>query len=120
MTKDGANMAVGTAALVTLASTSFMALSDGNMPSGRTVAGSFLAFAGLAGIAELAPEVGVGLSVAVAGTAFTLYGLPTLLKYFGAKGESDAILKLNPLYSGGAKPTNNKVAAALNRTTQHG
>lgn len=103
MNQSSAESAVVVAAMVTLASTSFASLSTGefksggfanSLPSGRTVAGTFLAFAVLGMITEVAPEIGVGLSVAVAGTAFTLYGLPTILHYFGNSQDQKFLARL--------------------------
>lgn len=94
MTQSGAESAVIVASIVTLGSTAFSSIAEGNLPSGRTVAGTFLAFAILGGITEVAPEIGAGLSVAVAGTAFTIYGLPTILKYFGGSEDQKFLKRL--------------------------
>lgn len=77
-------------ALVTIASTvgfSFAPKSyggNGEFPAPKLLIGTGLAFMGLSILGDAAPGVAGPLSVAVAVTAFTYYGLPVLDKAFGA------------------------------------
>lgn len=80
-------------ALVTIASTvgfSFAPESiggNGEFPHPKLLIGTGLAFMGLSIIGDFAPGVAGPLSVAVALTAFTYYGLPVLDKVFGTETE---------------------------------
>lgn len=74
--------AIATAAGVTFASVAADRVSRGQVPSGRLVASTCLAFAGLGLIALASPDIGKGLAVAVAGTAFVTMGLPLILRQF--------------------------------------
>jgi anthranilate phosphoribosyltransferase len=67
-----------TAALVTLASTTGSDLRAGNPLDPKKIVGGFLAMTVCSVIAEVDSELGVGLAIAIAGTAFVEYGLPTL------------------------------------------
>lgn len=81
--------AIAVSAGVTFASVAGDKLAAGNFPSGRLFASTCLAFAGLGLVAMASPEIGKGLAVAVAGTAFVTKGLPLILKNFpetNAKG----------------------------------
>lgn len=76
--------AIATAAGITLASVGGSTISEGNVPSGRLIAASCLAFAGLGLVAMASPDIGKGLAFAVAGTAFATKGLPLIIKLFPA------------------------------------
>lgn len=76
--------AIATAAGITFASVGGAAISDGSFPSGRLIATTCLAFAGLGLLAMASADIGKGLAWAVAGTAFATKGLPLILKQFPA------------------------------------
>lgn len=82
MTGQGAQTAVIVSAGVTFACVGLSKITDGEVPSGRLVASTCLAFAGLGIVALSLPDVGAGLAIAVAGTAFAQYGAPGLIKQF--------------------------------------
>jgi hypothetical protein len=74
--------AIATAAGVTFASVAGSQLAHGDFPSGRLFATTCLAFAGLGLVAMASPDIGKGLAIAVAGTAFATKGLPLVLAQF--------------------------------------
>lgn len=82
MDSKSAIRAVNISAAVTIGSVSADSLSNGSLPAGRTLVAGLLAFAALGVVAEIAPEVGAGLAVAVGTTGFVTYGLPLILKTF--------------------------------------
>lgn len=67
-----------TAGLITLASTTASDLRNGLPLDPKKIVGGFLVMALCSVIAEIDDQLGVGLSIAIAGTAFVQYGLPTL------------------------------------------
>ena len=73
-----------TCTMVTLTSTTaahFLPKSmggKGEAPPVRMIFGSAITFTGLAMVGEFAPEVATGLSISLALTAMTYYGLPLL------------------------------------------
>lgn len=54
----------------------------GQLPSFKLLFGSALTFAGLSIMADITPGIAVPLSVAIAVTALTYYGVPILDSYF--------------------------------------
>lgn len=80
--------AVFTAALVTLTSTVGGTVAPeeygghGELPSARMLIGTSITFMGLSIITDIAPKVGVGLSVSIAVTALIYYGIPVADGYF--------------------------------------
>jgi hypothetical protein len=82
MTRSGAETTIIVSSVVTFASLSANRLDNNTIPSGRAVASTFLAFGGLGLIAMAAPDIGAGLAMATAGTAFVLYAEPLLAKLF--------------------------------------
>lgn len=76
--------AIATAAGITFASVGGSTIADGSVPSGRLLAATCLAFAGLGLVAMASSDIGKGLAWAVAGTAFVTKGLPLVLKAFPA------------------------------------
>jgi hypothetical protein len=84
MTDQGAANAVVISTMVTLGSTVGAALSNTQkLPAHKTIVGGFLAMTGCAVLAEIEPNIGGPLAIAIALTAFSLYGIPTLNHYFG-------------------------------------
>lgn len=83
-----ADRVVMTSALVTASSTvGFSAApkkwgGEGEFPSPRLLVGAALTFFGLSVMAEFAPKVAGPLSVCIAVTAFTYYGMPVLNNAF--------------------------------------
>lgn len=55
---------------------------EGEFPSARLLVGSALTFAGLSMLGEFAPNLAAPLSVAIAMTALTYYGVPVADKWF--------------------------------------
>jgi hypothetical protein len=108
--------AIATAAGVTFASVAGSQLADGGFPSGRLFAATCLAFAGLGLVAMADADIGKGLAVAVAGTAFATKGLPLILRQFP---ESGVKLPFGVKRSN-LRPLNNPIANALNKTAQKG
>jgi hypothetical protein len=104
---------VATAAAVTFASVAGDRIAHGEFPSGRLFAATCLAFAGLGLVAMASPDIGKGLAIAVAGTAFVTVGLPVILKYFPDTGLP--LVGHNKLHS-----LNNPIADALNASAQKG
>lgn len=87
MTTGKAETIVATSAFVTFATVAGSRVANGSVPSGRQVAATCIAFALLGGIAGGAPDIGAGLAIATAGTAFAIYGLPLADKFgFSTKG----------------------------------
>jgi hypothetical protein len=108
--------AIATAAGVTFASVAGGKLAEGSFPSGRLFASTCLAFAGLGLVAMADPDIGKGLAIAVAGTAFATMGLPVILKFF----PTDSLALPLGVKNADLRPTNNPIAAALNRTAKKG
>lgn len=75
-------------AAVTFGSVSVGKLTKGEIPSGRQVASTCLAFAALGAMSIAAPDVAGGLAIAVGGTAFVTYGLPVILSFFPADAKA--------------------------------
>lgn len=68
-----------TSTFVTLGSTVGGHLAEtSNFPSSRVIVGGFFAMLLCAIVAEVNGELGGALSVAIAGTAFVMYGLPAI------------------------------------------
>lgn len=89
MTPQGANNAVIMSTLVTLGSTTGYSLTaKQSLPANKTVVGGLFAMVGCAVLAEIDPNLGGYLAIAIALTAGTLYGVPTLEHYFGKKKET--------------------------------
>ena len=57
----------------------------GELPSARMLIGTGVTFLGLSILADMAPQVAVPLSAAVAITALTYYGIPIGERYFTDK-----------------------------------
>jgi hypothetical protein len=93
--------AIATAAGVTFASVAGDRLAKGEFPSGRLFASTCLAFAGLGLVAMADADIGKGLAIAVAGTAFATMGLPLVLQYF-----PDDTLGLTKVKRGNLKASN--------------
>ena len=83
MTDQGATNAVLISTIVTLGSTTGYSLTaEKKLPANKTIVGGFFAMLGCAVLVEVDPEIGGPLAIAIALTAFSLYGLPTLNHYF--------------------------------------
>lgn len=86
-----ADRVVLTAGMVTFASTFSESVlpeslgGQGKMPSARLLFGTSLAFIGLSILADIAPGIASPLSVAVAFTALTYYGVPLMDNYFSGE-----------------------------------
>lgn len=90
MTRAGAETTIIVASAVTFGSVSAKSLTGGSIPSGKTIASTFLAFGALGLIALPAPDLGAGLAIALAGTAFAIAGEPVIVKMFpDTKGKGD-------------------------------
>jgi hypothetical protein len=59
----------------------------GELPSARLLIGSSLAFMGLSIMGTFAPKLATGLSVTMAVTALTFYGIPIADGYFSESSE---------------------------------
>lgn len=101
---------IATAAGVTFASVASDKLSKGEVPSGRFIASTCLAFAALGLVAMASPDIAKGLAVSVAGTAFVISGLPLVLQLFPDETTLKPVGKLKSL--------NNPIANALNANAQ--
>jgi hypothetical protein len=83
MTDQGATSAVLISTIVTIGSTTGYSLtSEKKLPANKTLVGGFFAMMGCAVLAEIDPNIGGPLAIAIALTAFSLYGIPTLNHYF--------------------------------------
>lgn len=84
-----ADRVVLTSAILTIGSTTAASVlpvemgGHGSLPKPRMVIGGALAFAGLSMLADVAPGVAKPLSVVMAFTAMTYYGVPLLNNWFG-------------------------------------
>lgn len=105
MTKAEANRAVAGAMAVTFG-IGFVnsILKRREFPSMRFFIGSGIAYVGLAGIAEISPEVAKGLAIAVVATALLGEG-GGVLSYLTAKGELDTTAPKAPGPVGYATPS---------------
>lgn len=86
MTSQGATKAVTIGAAITLGSVSAESLKKAQLPPARALVAGLLAFAALGVVAEVAPDVGGGLAIAVSTTAFVTYALPIILVVFPDTG----------------------------------
>jgi len=83
VTSQGANNAVLLGTMVTLGSTTgYSLVAKTSLPATKTVVGGLFAMMGCAVLAEVNPDLGGYLAIAVSLTAFILYGLPTLEHYW--------------------------------------
>lgn len=82
---------VFTAAILTLGSTVAFSMAPvkmggrGEIPSPKLLIGTSLSFMALGILGDFAPELAGPLSLAIAFTALTYYGLPIAESYFGGK-----------------------------------
>lgn len=84
MTIAGAESVVVLSSIVTFGSVSADGITSGDLvPSGKRIALTCLAFGTLGVIAGFAPDIGGGLALCIAGTAFITSGLPAMSKLFG-------------------------------------
>jgi len=83
MTPQSANTAVLLSTAVTLGSTTGYSLTvKKGLPTNHVVVGGLLAMTGCAILVELDANLGGYLAIAIATTAFMLYGLQTVEHYF--------------------------------------
>jgi hypothetical protein len=104
--------AIATAAGVTFASVAGNRLDHGDFPSGRLFASTCLAFAGLGLVAMASPDIGKGLAIGTAATAFVTMGLPVLIKYFPEQGTPEWFKQAK---GSTLRSLNNPIADALAR-----
>jgi hypothetical protein len=103
-----------TATLITLASTTGSDLRTGEKSlNPKHIVGGFLAMALCAVIAEVDGELGAGLAIAIAGTAFVQFGLPAIQAKPTTLPASAYTITGVPV---GPHPTSAQVAAASKQT----